>query len=115
MYKYIAWRDGELLGERLVVLGPRRSASMPSISKRAFSPRAFEVESVADGLARCGGVPAKRFRGVKKLSFCANQLYPAISNSKTKTAGAGRNRHPGTLILKTNTQHVVASRKAVAF
>ena len=50
MYKYIAWRDGELLGERLVVLGPRRSASMPSISKRAFSPRAFEVESVADGL-----------------------------------------------------------------
>ena len=68
MYKYIAWRDGELLGERLVVLGPRRSASMPSISKRAFSPRAFEVESVLMASA-CGGVPAKRFRGVKKLSF----------------------------------------------
>ena len=70
MYKYIAWRDGELLGERLVVLGPRRSASMPSISKRAFSPRAFEVESVADGLPLWWGARETVSGGLKTSVLC---------------------------------------------
>ena len=70
------------------MLGPRRSASMPSIS-----PRAFEVESVAMA-SPCGGVPAKRFRGVKNERF-ANLLNPNPSvGSGAAEGSAPRHTHP---------------------